>query len=62
MRDEHLNGFIKLYTSEVFGWMKLLCTNIPELCDTTEKFAKLYVLSISYIDELLSYCHFLNYL
>ncbi|XP_053958148.1 uncharacterized protein LOC128863170 [Anastrepha ludens] len=42
MRDEHLNSFIKLYTSEVFRWLKTLCTYLPEYCDSAEKFAKLF--------------------
>ncbi|XP_017490721.1 PREDICTED: uncharacterized protein LOC108378927 isoform X1 [Rhagoletis zephyria] len=42
MRDEHLNAFIKLYTSEVFSWLKTLCTHIPESCDSADKFAKLF--------------------
>ncbi|XP_011197098.1 uncharacterized protein LOC105221662 isoform X1 [Zeugodacus cucurbitae] len=52
MRDEHLSGFIKLYTSEVFGWLKLLCTKIPEFCDSAEKFSKLFR------DELKEYGRF----
>ncbi|CAD6991732.1 uncharacterized protein LOC101461592 [Ceratitis capitata] len=42
IRDEHLNAFIKLYSSEVSGWLKILCTNIPESFDTAEKFSQLF--------------------
>ncbi|XP_067645406.1 uncharacterized protein [Eurosta solidaginis] len=42
MRDEYLDEFITLYTTEVFRWLKILCTKIPEACDSAEKFSNLF--------------------
>lgn len=41
LRDQYLSQFIDLYVREHFKWLQLLCTRIPEHCNTLDKFQKM---------------------
>ncbi|KAM7362934.1 uncharacterized protein ACRADG_000038 isoform 2-T2 [Cochliomyia hominivorax] len=42
MRDEHLENFIKVYTLELFRCLEVLCTSIPDFCNTAEKLENIF--------------------
>ncbi|KAH8277123.1 hypothetical protein KR026_005632 [Drosophila bipectinata] len=52
MRDANLQALIKTYTEELFRWLEIMCTTLPEHCDTLEKLQDLFA------DELKSYGRF----
>jgi len=37
MRDAQLQTLLKIYTEELFRWLQMLCTNLPDHCDTLQK-------------------------
>ncbi|XP_060646929.1 uncharacterized protein LOC132784998 [Drosophila nasuta] len=42
MRDAQLETMLKIYTEELFRWLEILCTELPEHCNTLEKFQDLF--------------------
>ncbi|EDW38444.1 GL12598 [Drosophila persimilis] len=52
MRDAELKSLLKTYTEELFRWLKILCTELPEHCNTLEKLQKLFA------EELKAYGRF----
>ncbi|XP_075145504.1 uncharacterized protein LOC142220317 [Haematobia irritans] len=42
MRDCHLEEFLKMYTSDLYLWLQSLCSQIPDICNTFEKFENLF--------------------
>ncbi|XP_068155397.1 uncharacterized protein [Drosophila tropicalis] len=42
MRDLQLQSLLKIYTEELFKWLELLCSNLPDYCNTLEKFQDLF--------------------
>ncbi|XP_073826568.1 uncharacterized protein [Musca autumnalis] len=46
MRDGHLEEFLNLYTIELFKWLQLLCTKIPDFCNTLEKLGNIFRLEL----------------
>ncbi|EDX12484.1 GD19214 [Drosophila simulans] len=42
MRDAQLQTLLKIYTEELFRWLQMLCTNLPDHCDTLQKLQDLF--------------------
>lgn len=41
MRDIHLDALIQMYSQELFKWLEILCTDVPEFCNSLEKLERL---------------------
>ncbi|EDV48640.1 uncharacterized protein LOC6551938 [Drosophila erecta] len=52
MRDAHLQTLLKIYTEELFRWLQILCTTLPDHCDTLQKLQDLFA------EELKTYGRF----
>ncbi|XP_013119514.1 uncharacterized protein LOC106096356 [Stomoxys calcitrans] len=46
MRDSHLAEFLKMYTSDLYLWLQSLCSQIPDFCNSYEKFENLFHLEL----------------
>ncbi|XP_034487244.1 uncharacterized protein LOC117791567 [Drosophila innubila] len=46
MRDSQLETLLKIYTEELYKWLEILCTVLPENCNTLEKFQQLFALEL----------------
>ncbi|KAL7729583.1 hypothetical protein ACLKA6_007867 [Drosophila palustris] len=46
MRDAQLEMLLKVYTEELYKWLELLCTVLPEHCNTLEKLQELFALEL----------------
>ncbi|XP_017849549.1 uncharacterized protein LOC108604541 isoform X2 [Drosophila busckii] len=42
MRDAQLQSLLKIYTEELYKWLEILCTSLPEHCNTLAKFQELF--------------------
>ncbi|XP_030373641.1 uncharacterized protein LOC115623435 [Scaptodrosophila lebanonensis] len=42
MRDAHLQALLKVYTVELYRWLEILCTTLPDHCNTLDKFQALF--------------------
>ncbi|KAH8414168.1 hypothetical protein KR222_010708 [Zaprionus bogoriensis] len=42
MRDDHMANLLKFYTQELYKWLDMLCTVLPEHCNTLEKLQELF--------------------
>ncbi|EDV91147.1 uncharacterized protein LOC6568254 [Drosophila grimshawi] len=42
LRDVQLQTLLKIYTEELYKWLEMLCTILPEHCNTLEKFQELF--------------------
>ncbi|XP_039490762.1 uncharacterized protein LOC120451283 isoform X1 [Drosophila santomea] len=52
MRDAQLQTLLKIYTEELFRWLQILCTTLPDHCDTLQKLQDLFA------EELKTYGRF----
>ncbi|KAH8291907.1 hypothetical protein KR054_002036 [Drosophila jambulina] len=52
MRDAELQTLLNTYTEELFRWLQILCTALPDHCDTLEKLQDLFA------EELKTYGRF----
>ncbi|KAH8367572.1 hypothetical protein KR200_007110 [Drosophila serrata] len=52
MRDAELQTLLNTYTEELFRWLQILCTRLPDHCDTLEKLQDLFA------EELKTYGRF----